>query len=84
MRKRLAGWKTKFLNLARRTVLAKATLSSIASHVMQYIKLPAKLISTIHRTQRDFVWGTTAENRKIHLLHWDNITNTRATGGFGL
>ena len=35
--KKLAGWKTKFLNLAGRTVLAKATLSSISSHVTQYI-----------------------------------------------
>ncbi|WMV40696.1 hypothetical protein MTR67_034081 [Solanum verrucosum] len=56
MKRRLAGCKTKFLNLIKRTVLAKATLSSIPSHVMQYIKLPTKTTSTINKVQRDFVW----------------------------
>lgn len=40
MRQRLTGWKIKNLNIAGRTVLAKATLSGIPSHVMNYIKIP--------------------------------------------
>ncbi|KAK6782428.1 hypothetical protein RDI58_020224 [Solanum bulbocastanum] len=66
------------------TVLTKATLNSIPSHVMQYIKLPAKITNTINKVHRDFMWGTTAEKRKIQLLSWDSITNTKAMGGLGL
>ncbi|KAK4713769.1 hypothetical protein R3W88_019676 [Solanum pinnatisectum] len=81
IRRRLAGWKTKFLNLTRRIVFAKVTLNDISFHVMQYIKLPTKIIDTISKVQRDFVWGTTAEKRKIHLLQWECITNTKCMGG---
>lgn len=73
MKKRLSGWKTKFLNLTSRTILTKATLSSIPSHVMQYIKLPAKITNTINKVQRDFVWGTIAEKRKF--TYWAGIAS---------
>lgn len=33
---KLAGWKTKFLNMVGRTTLAKASLGSIPSYVIQY------------------------------------------------
>lgn len=60
MNKKLTAWKTKFLNIVGRTTLAKASLGSILSHVMQYIKLSSHIANQIDRIQRNFLWGTTA------------------------
>ncbi|KAH0778498.1 hypothetical protein KY290_004925 [Solanum tuberosum] len=84
MRKKMVCWKTKFLNMTNRVVLAKATLKSMPSHVIQYIKMPAKITDTMNKIQRDFIWGTINEKRKIHLLNWDTITNNKNMGGLGI
>ncbi|KAK4724051.1 hypothetical protein R3W88_026830 [Solanum pinnatisectum] len=74
MKAKLSGWKTKLLNMTGRTVLTKSTLSSIPSHVMQYINIPVGVLNKINKIQRDFIWGTTAEKRKMHLVGWNTIT----------
>ncbi|KAK4707425.1 hypothetical protein R3W88_033026 [Solanum pinnatisectum] len=58
MNSRLACWKTNFLNMTGRTVLAKASLSSIPSHIMQFIKLPCKTTKALDIIQRNFLRGT--------------------------
>lgn len=63
--------------MAGRTTLAKASLGSISNHVMQYIKLSSHVTNQIDRIQRNFIWGTTIEKRKIHLVKWDTITNPK-------
>ncbi|XP_060202826.1 uncharacterized protein LOC132631242 [Lycium barbarum] len=60
----MAGWKTQFMNMAGRTTLAKATLSSTQNHTMQYIALPSNVTKHIHRAQRNFIWGTTSERKR--------------------
>lgn len=76
--------KIKFLNLAGRTVLAKATLNNILSHVMQYISIPFRTTYSINKIQRDFSWGTSTEKRKIHLIGWDTITRNNGAWGLGI
>nr|XP_016507519.1 PREDICTED: uncharacterized protein LOC107825207 [Nicotiana tabacum] len=80
----MAGWKTKYLNMAGRTVLAKTSLNNISSHVMQYINLPTKITNQIDRIQRNFLWGTTLKRKKLHLIKWEVVTKTKAEGGLGL
>lgn len=58
--KKLAEWKTKFLTLAGRTTLAKATLNNVPNYVMSYIKLPKQITDKIDQLQRNFIWGTTS------------------------
>lgn len=43
------------INMTGRTVLAKASLSNIPSHVMQFIKLPQKTIEAIDKIEQDFI-----------------------------
>lgn len=80
----MAGWKTKFLNLAGRTTLAKAVLNSIHTHVMQLHKLPSTVTNRIDKIQRNFIWGTTNVKRKLHLISWDVVTEEKEAGGLGL
>ncbi|OIT02668.1 putative ribonuclease h protein, partial [Nicotiana attenuata] len=70
--------------MAGRTVLAKSTLNSIPRHVMQYIFLPTKVTKQIDKLQRNFIWGTTPEKRKMHLVKWEVVTQTKQEGGLGL
>lgn len=84
LRKKMAGWKTKFLNLAGRTTLVKACLNSIPTYVMTYVKLPKHITKKIYQIQCNFIWGTTSEKRRIHLLNWQTITLLKDLGGIGI
>lgn len=73
-----------FLNMAGRTTLAKASFGSIPTHVMRFIKLLSSTSNKINKIQRDFIWGTTAEKRKMHMLSWDVITRSKPHGGLDI
>nr|XP_033516803.1 uncharacterized protein LOC117281097 [Nicotiana tomentosiformis] len=70
--------------MAGRTTLAKSSLGSILSHVMQYIKLPAQVCSKIDRIQRNFIWGTTPIKRKMHFVGRRNVTRLNKEGGLNV
>lgn len=72
------------LNMAGRLVLAKATLCSIPSHVMSYIKISEGVTKSIDKIIRDFFWGFSTEKKKMHLLKCDTITKSRDLGGLGI
>lgn len=84
MRSSLAIWKSSCLNIAGRTTLASSTLASIPSHVMQYTLLPRKILNSIDKIQRNFIWGTTEFKKKLHLIRWETITTDKDKGGLGL
>lgn len=84
MHKKLSSWKENFLNIAGRTTLATSTLNAIPSHAMQYTLLPAKILKQINRIQRNFIWGTTNEYKKIHYVNWNMVTKSKENGGFDI
>ncbi|KAK4718342.1 hypothetical protein R3W88_016680 [Solanum pinnatisectum] len=51
MQSHLVGWKTKFLNMVGRFTLIKATLSSMANHVMQFIMMAIAITKHIDQIQ---------------------------------
>lgn len=57
IKSKLTGWKTRFLNMAGRTTLAKASIASIPSHVMQFIKLHISTCNKINKTPKGFYLG---------------------------
>lgn len=67
-----------------RMVLAKATLCSIPSHTMSYIKIPDAVTKILDKTIRDFIWGSTQEWKRMHLLNWDQVTQPKERGGLGI
>lgn len=84
LRKRLAGWKSKTLTMARRLVLSKPSLSSIPSHMMNYMKLPAKIIKIIDKTVGDFIWGSTTEKKILYLIGLNTISKSKSQRGLGI
>lgn len=77
MQARITGWKSKIINMVGRIALAKSTLNSKPFHVIQYIKLPHKVTSSIKKIQRNFIWENTIDKNKIHLSNWEKITGPK-------
>lgn len=51
---------------------------------MSYIKLPDKITNTFDRMTRNFIWGSTDEKRKMHLVNWVTVTSCKEQDGLGL
>lgn len=81
---RLSGWKRSCLNMAGRSTLIKAVLSSLPSYHMQTMLLPKGLLRDLDKLSRDFLWGDKDNARKLHLLSWDLITKDKKDGGLGI
>ncbi|CAA7036314.1 unnamed protein product [Microthlaspi erraticum] len=81
---KLASWKGRMLSLAGRITLTKAVISSVPVHTMSSIKLPESMVKSLDRVSRDFVWGSTLEKRKQHLVGWDRICLPKSEGGLGI
>ena len=81
---KLAGWKAKFLSFARRTVLVKSVMLAIPNYVMQGEALPIHLCEKLDKINRDFLWGSTREKKKLHLVGWSKIIKPKEEGGLGI
>lgn len=84
IKNKIVGWKTKFLNIAGRTTLAKACLNKISTHVMKISKLPKSITNKIDQIQRNFISSSTNDKRKIYLVKWEVLATRRSEGGVGI
>ncbi|CAN1788863.1 Putative ribonuclease H protein At1g65750 [Linum perenne] len=51
---------------------------------MQTSVLPCHICEAIDRKIRNFMWGSTNDCRKIHLVSWDEVCKPKEHGGLGL
>jgi len=51
---------------------------------MQYIHIPSHILHKLDQYQRNFLWGTTLEKKKLHLVKWNDITRPKNIGGLGI
>lgn len=72
------------MNIAGRATLTILTLATIPNDAMQFTLLPSKFFKEIDKLQRNFIWGTTDQKKKLHLLNWSTITTNKASGGLGM
>jgi len=79
----LAGWKSRSLSLAWRITLTKAVLSTIPVHVMSAIILPVATLDSLDCLSHNFLWGSTLEKKKKHLLAWNKICQPKDEVGVG-
>ena len=81
---KLQGWKSKLLSKAGRVVLSQAVISATQAYVMQGCILPQRVLSSIDKINRNFVWGSTNEVKRMHMVSWKKITKPKARGGLGV
>ncbi|KAG7559744.1 Ribonuclease H-like superfamily [Arabidopsis thaliana x Arabidopsis arenosa] len=51
---------------------------------MSTIKLPASTLCKLDKAARDFIWGSSGEGRKLHLVSWKNVCLPKKDGGLGI
>lgn len=81
---KLAGWKARLLSRAGRLVLAKSAAAPIAEYFMQCHSLPTKICDSLDKMMRDFIWGSTEERRRMHMVKWSTVTLPKELEGLGL
>ena len=81
---KLAGWKARVLSPAGKRVLINSASTPIVEYYMQCCALPANVCKAVDKLHRDFLWGSTEEKRKLHLVNWNTVTLLRDRGGLGM
>ncbi|CAL5324749.1 unnamed protein product [Camellia sinensis] len=84
MSSKLSGRKAKNLSLAGRITLIKSVTSVIPNHLMQTMELPRDICNKIDRLNRNFLWGSTENAKKVHLVNWQNVCKSKKQGGLGI
>ena len=51
---------------------------------MQCSILPPKIVKCVDKLNRDFLWGSTENNKKIHMVNWKKVRKPQKDGGLGL
>ncbi|PKI47771.1 hypothetical protein CRG98_031904 [Punica granatum] len=51
---------------------------------MQSTRIPQAITDEVERLCRNFIWGHTAERRRIHLVNWDTVAQPLSCGGLGI
>ena len=81
---KLTSWKSKLLSPAGRVVLIQSVTSSLPAYYMQNTALPSTICNDLDRLNRNFLWGSTNESKKMHLVGWDKVCRPKRDGGLGL
>jgi ribonuclease HI len=81
---KLSSWKAKLLSPAGRVVLIQAVTSSIPAYYMQNVALPIRTCSKLDKLNRDFLWGSSEDRKRMHMVGWDKVCQPRDKGGLGL
>ena len=81
---KLQGWKAKLLSMVGRLTLTKAVLSAIPSYTMQGCILSSRILANLDKVRRNFLWGSTDEKKKLHMVGWSKVTKQKNRGGLGL
>ena len=65
-------------------MLIKSVMSAIPNHVMQGAVIPVNVCEKLDKINRDFLWGSTDERRKMHMVSWSKIVRSKEEGGLGI
>lgn len=83
VRKKMGGWKHKFLSQAGREVLIKAVCNVVPAYAMNCFKFPKNVCMQLDGLISDFFWGKQRGEGKIHWLVWHKLTKSKFHGGMG-
>jgi hypothetical protein len=81
---KLSSWKAKLLSPVGRVILVQSVTSAILAYYMQNVALPIRVCSNLDKFNRDFLWDSTDERKKMHMVGWDKVCRPRDLGGLGL
>jgi hypothetical protein len=83
VRKKVDGWKEKFLSQAGREILIKAVVQAIPMYCMNLFQLPKKLCSNLNSILCRFWWGRSEDARGLASMSWSRVGAPKEKGGMG-
>ena len=84
VQEKLTGWQASLLSPAGKRTRIKSSSGAIPDYVMHGALLPIRVCKKIDHANRNFLWGSTPEKRKMHLENWDTVTRPKDHGGLGI
>lgn len=84
VKERLSSWKTTSFSLAGRSTLVSAVSSAIPNYTMQTAHFPSNVCDALDKQNRSFLWGSTEEHRRTHLVAWEEVCKEKKHGGLGM
>ena len=82
--KKLAGWKAKLLSFGVKIFLLKACLQSILLYLMSFFFMLAKVVDSLQKIQKNFMWSRVEEKRKMALVNSNQVCKSKKNGGLGI
>ena len=67
-----------------KTMLIKATVIAIPEYTMQCYRMPVRICDEVDKLVRNFLWGSTVERKKMHMVGWSQVTMPQDLGGLGI
>ena len=71
------------MSLCGRITLIQSYLSHIPNYFLFLFKIPTSIALRIEKMQRDFLWLSSREGKKDHLVRWDLVCRPKEFGGLG-
>ncbi|RZB71032.1 LINE-1 retrotransposable element ORF2 protein [Glycine soja] len=84
MRAKLSCWRGRNLSIGGKVTLINSVLSSLPLYFFSFFKAPKVVIKELTQIQRDFLWGSHEEERKICWVSWEDICKPKKEGGLGV
>ena len=72
------------LFIQRRITLIRSTLSSMPIYLIFLMRMPKYVVIRLEKTQRDFLWGGGALDKRPHLVSWKVVCTYKRKGGLGV
>ena len=83
VRSRLSSWNRRNMSFGGTIVLNKAVLLSLPLYYMSIFNMLDCVIKSIESIQARFLWGWFNLKKKIHLVAWSRLSNSKLCGGLG-
>jgi hypothetical protein len=80
----LAGWKKLYLSKGGRLTLIKSKLSNLPTYYMSLFPVPMSVAKRIEKIKREFLWGGMGDDKKLHLVSWNQVCCPLRAGGLGI
>jgi hypothetical protein len=83
VRKRIQGWKEKFLSWAGKQILIKAVAQAIPTFAMRCLDLTKELCDKISTMVCRYWWNQQEGQHKVHWISWEKMMKPKKEGGLG-
>ena len=82
--KRICHWSHKYLSLGGRLVLVQVVLSSLPVYWLGLAPIPILVLNKLRSLTFAFLWGSTGDKCRYHLVSWEHFSWPKDSGGWGI